>query len=173
MDPEIGTFVIVSVVIAMLIIIIITGRDVLERLSEHLIEVNTTSIGDGWVRLYEDWNYGKGPPNPPEARKWEITDTKWMKKMVNVNLKSYDIKVPNGGKVELWAIYPESPVPNQATNVIGNAYTDEIAGSSEVAYRTNSAKYRKIVEVQGAHIKGTVDYPVKRVMVISNLSTSA
>jgi len=154
MDPDQYTFLIIAIVVVIMILIITTSQDVLrERLTDEISNHSTR----GWVRLYEGWGQTS---NPPESRKWELEETVddgRFKKMVHINLKSYDIAVPKDGHMTIWAIYPESPLPGQSAGIY-SAYTD--------LYNANPAKYRKVVEISaGQRVRGSVDFPVKHIMV--------
>ena len=151
------TFLIIAIVVAILIMIITTSRDVLEH-----IENKSNHTTSGWVRLYEGWDQ---KTNPPTSRKWIFeesaefkNDPKKFGKILDIQLRSYDIAVPQKGKIELWAIYPESLLPGQSTGF----YSDFL----NPYFNAQPTKYRKIVDVQGGQrVRGNVDFPIKRVLV--------
>ena len=171
-----------AVVIVLLIIIA-------RRAQEHLEDSDDCSF----IRLYETFTFNS---NPPDTRSWEYKSSgaAWLKHDIRMNLKSYDISVKKGS-IQIWAIYPDTVTAStQALGVagFGNSYNDSMPqdsaetivgynhkspvyltqpgwaqSDSTNSYKANYSKYRKIAHVRtGEHIKGTLDFSAKRIMVI-------
>lgn len=162
------------------------------------VKLNNTDDG-GHVRLYEDFDMKVRPMN---ARFWQFPDSpvsyknKYIKAIIPIKLKSYDIKVPKFTKnnrpawmsdtqmnkyndlrkVEIFSIYPQYINASSSTSsVYSSIYNDPYVwgkdkGDLMNAFEANTGRYKKIISVKaGEHKKGIILEPVRKVIIFGAL----
>jgi hypothetical protein len=146
-----------AVLVVLLILLIFIGC--------HDFRENFDSPSHSWVKLYENYRQ----QNDLGTWSWNYEDGPYLKQLIPIQLKSYDIKV-DVGSVEIWGLYTGSPTASTtATGVagFGDAYTDP----SQAYNAIGDAKYKKLVTVRsGEHAIADITIPVKRILIIVRFS---
>jgi hypothetical protein len=147
---------IIIICILILIVLYISNKN-----SEALIMPKTTTR----IKLYEGYNFQN------LAYDVSLNTGEYMKQILKVTLKSFDIDLPKLGdkydeirRVEIWSI---SNGDNNASIESGfyNSYLEP-----ELEFRANPAKYKQIAQIlPGQHLKLDVMIPVKKIFLIVNL----
>lgn len=161
------------------VVIIILLVLMLFKVSSSHLE-NLANPGVSYVKLYETF---RPSDNMVGGSVWEYSSMggSYLKEALKMNLKSYDINVVNGG-VQLWALDSDNEIASSiglGVSAYDDAYNTPMPalakidqtvfrdGATEALYRAVPDKYKLIASVKsGEHVKGTVDYPVKRLMVV-------
>lgn len=157
--------------------------------------VNFTETDDGgFVRLFENFDKKVIPMN---ARFWQFPNTplehknKYIKAIIPINLKAYDIKVPKFTKenrpkwmndekmnyyndirkVEIYSLYPGYINASSSTSGPYNSiYEDPHNWKDNNDYidaaTANPGRYKKLISVKaGEHITGEILEPVRKVII--------
>lgn len=130
----------------------------------------TVPVGEPYVKLYEDMRRTDLRFVFPDPYYGESKD-RYLRKIVKINLKSYDINIPKDPnivndlrRVEIWSIYDGDNDASLESDFY-NSYLEP-----EYALRANSGKYKKILTVYpGNHAVGTIEEPVKKIALFINL----
>lgn len=171
--------------------------DTIEPIND-IIQLNKTNDG-GYVRLYEDFDK---KIIPMDARFWQFPNSqlsyknKYIKAVIPIKLKSYDIKVPKFTlinkpiwmtpnqmdeynemrKVEIYSIYPQYINASSSTSgVYSSTYSDpriwkKNGGDLMDAFNANTGKYKKILTVNaGEHKEGVILEPVRKIIIFGVL----